>query len=103
MGKKLVIGYNIANGILFCFLADAMITVSATAVGIPFDMEMTKLTDTIPNSVTWVIIVMLIGTVISLIASKGYDTVTKAANWISPIIIFAFFGLWGSCFKLIRR
>ena len=32
-GKKLVIGYNLANGILFCFLAGAMITVSATAVG----------------------------------------------------------------------
>ena len=45
VGKKLVIGYNLANGILFCFLAGAMITVSATAVGIPFDMEMPKLTD----------------------------------------------------------
>ncbi|CAZ94351.1 hypothetical protein Q4603_14790 [Zobellia galactanivorans] len=89
-GKKLVIGYNLANGILFCFLAGAMITVSATAVGIPFDMEMPKLTDTTPNGATWVIIVVLIGAVISLIASKGYDTVSKAANWMSPIIVLAF-------------
>lgn len=89
-GKKLVIGYNLANGILFCFLAGAMITVSATAVGVPFDMEMPKLTDTTPNGPTWVIIVLLVGTVISLIASKGYDTVSKAANWMSPIIIIAF-------------
>jgi purine-cytosine permease-like protein len=89
-GKKLVIGYNLANGILFCFLAGSMITVSATAVGIPFDMEMPKLTDTMPNGVTWVVIVIVIGAVISLIASKGYDTVSKAANWMSPIIVLAF-------------
>jgi len=67
-----------------------MITVSATAVGIPFDMEMPKLTDTTPNGATWVIIVVIIGAVISLIASKGYDTVSKAANWMSPVIVLAF-------------
>jgi len=89
-GKKLVIGYNLANGILFCFLAGAMITVSATAVGVPFDMEMPKLTDTMPNGATWVIIVIIIGAIISLVASKGYDTVSKAANWMSPIIVLAF-------------
>lgn len=89
-GKKLVTGYNLANGILFCFLAGSMITVSATAVGIPFDMPMPKLTDTMPNGWTWVIIVFLIGAVISVIAAKGYDTVTKAANWMSPIIVIAF-------------
>ncbi len=89
-GKKLVIGYNLANGILFCFLAGAMITVSATAVGIPFDMEMPKLTDTTPNGITFVIIVLIVGVVISLIASKGYDMVSKAANWMSPLIVLAF-------------
>lgn len=89
-GKNLVTAYNLANGILFCFLAGSMITVSATAVGIPFDMEMPKLTDTMPNGMTWVIIVIIIGAVISLIASKGYDTVSKAANYMSPIIVLAF-------------
>lgn len=89
-GKKLVVGYNLANGILFCFLAGAMITVSATAVGIPFDMEMPKLTDTMPNGITWVLIVIAIGAIISLVASKGYDIVSKAANWMSPVIVLAF-------------
>ena len=89
-GKNLVTGYNLANGILFCFLAGAMITVSATAVGIPFNMPMPKLTDTMPNGITWVIIVILIGAVISIIAARGYDTVSKAANWMSPIIVIAF-------------
>ena len=89
-GKQLVTFYNLANGALFCFLAGAMITVSATAVGIPFGMEMPKLTDTMPNGITWIIIVLVIGTVISLVASKGYSTVAKVSNWLSPLIVLAF-------------
>ncbi|GAA4303964.1 purine-cytosine permease family protein [Aestuariibaculum suncheonense] len=89
-GKNLVTVYNLANGILFCFLAGSMITVSATAVGIPFDMPMPKLTDTMPNGVTWIVIVLAIGAVISIIAARGYDTVSKAANYMSPIIVLAF-------------
>ncbi len=89
-GKRLVTFYNIANGLLFCFLAGAMITVSATAVGIPFDMEMPKLTDTMPNGITFILIVLALGAVISIIAAKGYDTVSKAANWLSPFLVLAF-------------
>ena len=89
-GKKLVIGYNLANGILFCFLAGSMITVSATAIGIPFDMPMPKLSDTMPNGITWVVIVVLLGVAISIIAARGYDMVSRAANWMSPVIVIAF-------------
>ena len=89
-GNKLVTVYNVANGILFCFLAGAMITVSATAVGVPFDMEMPKLTDTYPTSLTWVIVVLCIGAAISIIAAEGYNMVAKAANWMSPLIVIAF-------------
>ncbi len=89
-GTRLVTLYNLANGLLFCFLAGSMITISATAVGIPFDMEMPRLTDTMPSSITWVVIVLCIGAVISMIAAKGYSTVAKAANWMSPIIVLAF-------------
>jgi len=89
-GKNLVSFYNVANGLLFCFLAGAMITVSATAVGIPFDMEMPQLTDTMPTGISWVVIVLVIGTIISVIAARGYDTVSKAANVMSPFIVLAF-------------
>ncbi len=89
-GKNLVIFYNLANGILFCFLAGAMITVSATAVGIPFDMEMPKLTDTIPNSPLFVFIVVGVGTLIAIIAARGYNSVAKASNWMAPFIVLAF-------------
>ncbi|MAJ37814.1 MAG: hypothetical protein CMC19_07830 [Flavobacteriaceae bacterium] len=89
-GFKLVTLYNLANGVLFCFLAGAMITVSATAVGIPFDMPMPKLSDTMPNSLTWILIVLSIGILISVIAAKGYDTVSRAANYMAPIIVLGF-------------
>ncbi|MDA0200472.1 MAG: hypothetical protein O2878_04720 [Bacteroidetes bacterium] len=89
-GKKLVRFYNVANGILFCFLAGSMITVSATAVGVPTGLEMPKLTDVMPNSITWIIVVVLIGGLTTWVASKGYGMVSQAANWMSPIIVIAF-------------
>lgn len=33
-GSQLVTLYNLANGLMFCFLAGSMVTVSATAVGV---------------------------------------------------------------------
>ena len=89
-GPGLVKFYNVANGVLFCFLAGSMITVSATAVGLPFGMEMPALTDTYPNGPTFVIIVLLVGAVIALVAARGYETVAKAANYMSPLIVAAF-------------
>jgi nucleobase:cation symporter-1, NCS1 family len=89
-GRNLVILYNLANGLLFCFLAGSMVTVSATAVGVPFDLPMPKLTDTMPNGVTWVVIVFIIGLLTSVIAARGYDAVSKAANYMSPIIVVGF-------------
>ncbi len=94
-GNKLVILYNLANGILFCFLAGAMITVSATALGIPFDIPMPTKESVYPNSISFVVIVLAVGTVIALVAAKGYDTVAKFANVASPwmILVFAACGI----------
>ncbi len=89
-GKSLVKFYNVANGVLFCFLAGSMFTVSATAVGIPFDMPMPKLTDTLPNGPLWIVIVLLLGALTTWIAIRGYQMVSKAANWMSPLIILGF-------------
>ena len=89
-GKKLVNFYNVANGVLFCFLAGSMITVSATAVGVPTGLEMPKLTDVMPNSILWIVVVMLIGGLTTWIAAKGYGMVSRAANWMSPVIVLAF-------------
>ena len=89
-GKKLVNFYNVANGVLFCFLAGSMITVSATAVGVPTGLEMPKLTDVMPNSITWIIVVLIIGGLTTWIAAKGYGMVSQTANWMSPFIVLAF-------------
>lgn len=89
-GKNLVTLYNLANGVLFCFLAGSMITVSATAVGIPFNMPMPKLTDTMPNGPTWVTIVLVLGALFTFIAAKGFRMVSRAANFMSPIIVLGF-------------
>ncbi|MFN7115537.1 MAG: purine-cytosine permease family protein [Saprospiraceae bacterium] len=89
-GKDLVKFYNVANGVLFCFLAGSMATVSATAVGVPLNIEMPKLTDTIPNGMTWVIIVLIIGMATTIIAARGYNMVARAANWMSPVIVLGF-------------
>ena len=39
-GSMLVFIYNIVNALMFCFLAGAMVAVAATAVGIPFGIQM---------------------------------------------------------------
>ena len=89
-GDKLVKVYNLANGILFCFLAGAMITVSATAVGIPFNINMPGLDDLYPNSVSFVLIALAVGAVIAVVASLGYDTVAKFANIAAPWMVLVF-------------
>ena len=89
-GKYLVFLYNLANGLMFCFLAGAMISVSATAVGIPFNMTMPGLNDLLPNSIGWIIAVIAVGVVISIVAAKGYDSVARFANIASPWMVLVF-------------
>lgn len=94
-GKKLVILYNLANGIMFCFLAGAMITVSTTAVGVFARFPMPELNDVFPSSVGWVIAALGVGAVISIVAAMGYNTVAKFANYAAPwmTLVFIAFGL----------
>lgn len=89
-GRKFVVVYNLANGLLFCFLAGSMITVSATAVGIPFNMPMPALSDVYPTGLTWILVVLAIGAVISWVAARGYDMVSKVANHAAPWMITIF-------------
>ncbi|XOV91318.1 MAG: purine-cytosine permease family protein [Bacteroidota bacterium] len=89
-GKNLVSIYNIINALMFCFLAGSMIAVSATAVGIPFDMQMPHLSDTYPNSISWIIVVFFVGAVITVIAMYGYNQVSRFANVAAPWMILVF-------------
>ena len=70
-GRQLVTLYNLANGVMFCFLAGAMITVSATALGPIFNLPMPSLTDVYPNSLGWVIATVVVGAAIAIVAALG--------------------------------
>ncbi len=98
-GRKLVTLYNLANGVMFCFLAGAMITVSATAVGAALrgwiNFPMPQLDDLYPNSVGWVVAVLAVGALVSIVAAYGYAFLAKFANWAAPwmVLVFAAFGI----------
>lgn len=89
-GKNLVRWYNLVNALMFCFLAGSMIAVSATAVGIPFDLKMPSLNDWLPQTFGWVITVFLMGAVITFVAIQGYNQVSRFANLMSPWMILVF-------------
>jgi purine-cytosine permease-like protein len=96
-GRRLVTLYNLTNGVMFCFLAGAMVTVSATALGVWFKFDMPGLNDMYPNSVGWVLAVLFLGALIAIVAAYGYNTVAKFANIASPwmVLVFLAFGFIG--------
>lgn len=96
-GRKFVVVYNAVNGIAFCFLAGAMITVSATALGVWFEFPMPGLNDLYPNSIGWVLGVLTIGTLVAYVAAAGYQVVARFANYAAPwmVLVFIAFGLVG--------
>jgi NCS1 family nucleobase:cation symporter-1 len=90
-GRGLVTIYNLANGVLFCFLAGSMITVSATAVG-PFfpTMEMPTFATTHPTGLGWVLACIAIGGAMTFVALKGYGVVAKVGHWAAPWMFLIF-------------
>lgn len=89
-GSKLATVYNLVNALMFCFLAGSMIAVSATAVGIPFDMAMPSLNDIYPNSLGWIVAVLVVGFITTIVATLGYEQVSKFANVAAPWMILIF-------------
>ncbi|MEM9366093.1 MAG: hypothetical protein AAGD07_08855 [Planctomycetota bacterium] len=90
-GGSLVKLYNVVNGVLFCFLAGAMITVSASAVGIPFGInyEVPEATFGL-GAPSFSILVLIVGAVIAVVAAAGYGTVARVANIAAPWMIAVF-------------
>lgn len=96
-GRKLVVLYNLANGVMFCFLAGAMVTVSATALGVWFHFRMPGLNDLMPTGIGWVIASLAVGVMIAVVAAYGYKVVARIANYAAPwmVLVFLSFGLVG--------
>ena len=97
-GRRLVTVYNVANGVMFCFLAGAMVTVNATAAGVWFDIRMPGLNDLYPTSVGWVATVLVMGLLITVVAAYGYQVVARIANIAAPwmVLVFIAFGIIGA-------
>jgi purine-cytosine permease-like protein len=89
-GSTLVFIYNIVNALMFCFLAGAMVAVAATAVGIPFDIQMPALNDFFPNSIGWVLTVLGVGAVITVMAILGFDALARFAKVAAPWMFLIF-------------
>lgn len=93
-GPKVVKIYNLVNGLLFCFLAGCMITVSASAVGVPFGIFYDTPAETFGlGAPSFTILVLIVGTVMALIAASGYETVARVANVAAPWMI----GVFAAC------
>ena len=89
-GPGLLFVYNIVNALMFCFLAGAMISVAATAVGIPFDMPMPGLDDLYPSSVAWTVTVLAVGGVVTVLAALGFDRIAWFSKIASPWLLLVF-------------
>lgn len=96
-GRGLVTFYDIANGAMFTLLAGAMITVSTTALGAWLKFPMPGLYDRLPNSLSWVIGVLMVGALFSVVAAYGYKVLARFANIAAPwmVVIFLVFGIIG--------
>ena len=92
-GRWLVTLYNLANGLLFCFLAGSMITVSATAVG-PFfppgTITMPTFESTMPTGLAWIVSCIVIGAAMTLVALKGYGVVAQVGHYAAPWMFLVF-------------
>ncbi len=82
--------YNIANAVLYCILAGAMISVSASAVGIAVGVDVPGLNAVFPTSLGWVLITLILGSAFTAVAILGFDKLSRFAEVCSPWIFVVF-------------
>ncbi len=82
--------YNIANALLYCVLAGAMISVSATAAGLAFRIKTPDLGAVLPNSPGWVLITLVLGAAFTALAVLGFEKLSRFAEVCSPWIFVMF-------------
>ena len=81
--------YNVVNAILFCALAGAMITVSASAVRIPFGIP--PQTEWYPTDLRFVVVAVAVGAVVVTIAILGFRRLAQFSMICVPWIFVIFF------------
>ncbi len=83
-GPAFMMIYNVANAALYCVLAGAMISVSATALADLVGLPGTPLGSILPTSAGWVAIAVTLGAAFTLMAILGFESLSKFAGICSP-------------------
>lgn len=89
-GPGLTFLYNLANALLYCILAGAMIAVAATAVGLGFGIRTPGLADVLPTSVGWILLTTGLGVIFTVLAILGFEKLSHFASVCSPWIFVVF-------------
>ncbi|MGJ9384789.1 purine-cytosine permease family protein [Salipaludibacillus sp. CF4.18] len=74
--------YNAINGIFFCIIGGAMVTVSASAVREILNIPIQ--TTWYPTSLSFIAIVLAIGTIVAVVAAFGFKSVTQFSSICAP-------------------
>lgn len=81
--------YNVMNAVLFCILSGTMITVSASAIRIPFGIP--PQTKWYPEDLRFVLIVLVVGAVVVSVAILGFKRLAQFSEVCVPWIFVMFF------------
>ena len=81
--------YNLLNAVLFCILAGGMITVSASAVRIPFHIP--AQVKWYPEDIRFILVVLAVGSVVVTLAILGFKKLSQFATVCSPWLLLMFF------------
>ena len=87
-GPGVTLLYNLCNAVMYCVLAGAMITVSASAVRLPFGIP--AQTKWYPEDLRFVIVVLVVGAVVVTLAILGFKRLAQFAVVCSPWMVLMF-------------
>jgi NCS1 family nucleobase:cation symporter-1 len=87
-GPGVTLLYNLCNAVMYCILAGAMITVSASAVRLPFGIP--AQTKWYPEDARFVLVVLAVGAVVVTLAVLGFRRLAQFAVVCSPWMLLMF-------------
>jgi cytosine permease len=90
VGPQVTAIYNVLNAVLYCILAGSMITVSASAVRMLFDIP--PQTAWLPTDLRFVLVVLAVGAVVVGLAIWGFTKLAQFATLCAPWMIVMFVG-----------
>ncbi len=87
-GPMMTVIYNVLNALLYCILAGCMITVSASAIRIPFGIE--PQVKWYPTDIRFVLVALGVGAVVVTLAVLGFEKLASFATVCSPWMLLMF-------------